>query len=117
MVQIKANSVSTVTPARYGRQAELPALSERQGETDRQDQSQYPVSDADIKEALGKVNRQLAKVNNSLHFEYNKDCKQLVVKIVDNETGETVKQYPSEEFLDMMARISDFIGMILDEKA
>lgn len=41
----------------------------------------------------------------------------LVVKVVDKETEEVIKQYPPEELLDIMARIEDAIlGILLDKK-
>jgi flagellar protein FlaG len=40
-----------------------------------------------------------------------------MVKVIDNETNEIIKEIPSEKMLDMVAKIEEMIGLIIDEKA
>lgn len=85
-------------------------------QTAKQTAAAAPASDADVQSALDNVNLLVAEINSSIHFQYHQATDQLVVKIVDSQTGQTLRQYPPEEFLDMMEQLSDYIGMILDKK-
>jgi flagellar protein FlaG len=110
------SGAAAISPPQRGTQDKQAAPAKKTAE-EKQVSGLPVISDSDIKAALEKVNSKIAKVSSSLKFQYRQESQQLIVKIVDNESGEVIKQYPPEEFLDMMDRISDFIGLILDEKA
>jgi flagellar protein FlaG len=57
----------------------------------------------------------LASVN--LKFSIDKDTERTVVKVVDKETGKTIRQIPSEEILALDKAITHFQGMLLHDKA
>jgi len=50
----------------------------------------------------------------SVHFERDERVDQLVVKIVDRETEETIRQVPAEELLELNAMLKDMRGNIVD---
>ncbi|MBU1568833.1 MAG: flagellar protein FlaG [Proteobacteria bacterium] len=50
----------------------------------------------------------------SLHFERDTATNQLVVKIIDNETKEVIRQVPAEELLGLKKALSEFQGNIVD---
>ena len=61
----------------------------------------------------------LSAMNNKLRFVADDRSRTgLVVQVVNNETGETVKQVPSEELLDMIARLKETAtGVFVDDSA
>lgn len=52
----------------------------------------------------------------SLQFERHESLNRTMVKVVDRETEEIVKEIPPEEFLDMISSMLEFAGIIIDEK-
>ncbi len=52
----------------------------------------------------------------SLQFEQHEVLNRTMVKVVDRQTDEIVKEIPPEEFLDMISSMLEFAGIIIDEK-
>ena len=55
--------------------------------------------------------------NHKVSYMVNQEKDELVIRIVDKESGEVVRQIPGEEFLRLTSRITDFNQKILDESA
>ena len=56
----------------------------------------------DVKAAVVEGHTLLKAVNNNLQFQVDETTKQVVIKIVDNKTGELVRQIPTVEMLDFI---------------
>lgn len=69
---------------------------------------------------LEKVAQQLqafmGEMNRSLEFLVDEDSGRDVIKVMDRGTGELVKQYPSEEVLTLISKLSDATGNLIDTK-
>lgn len=69
-------------------------------------------------EQLEKVAQQLqefmGEMNRSLEFLVDKDSGRDVIKVLDKGTGELVKQYPSEEVLTLISKLSNATGNLID---
>ena len=63
-----------------------------------------------VKEAVKSGNTMLQSASSSLSFEIDSATKQVVVKIVDRNTGELVRQIPTVEMLDFMRRMRELEG-------
>ena len=63
-----------------------------------------------VKEAVNSGNTMLQSASSSLSFEIDSATKQVVVKIVDRNTGELVRQIPTVEMLDFMRRMKELEG-------
>jgi len=50
----------------------------------------------------------------SVRFEHNTEANELVVKVVDNETDEVIRQIPPEELLTLTQRLTDLRGNLVD---
>ncbi len=68
------------------------------------------------KENLSKLETVLAENNISLNFSRDEQSDQLVVKLVDNTTGEEIRQFPNEVSLKLSALFVKLQGQIIDEK-
>jgi flagellar protein FlaG len=69
---------------------------------------------------LEKVAQQLqdfvGEMNRGLEFSVDKDSGRDVIKVIDKSSGDLVKQYPSEEVLTLVAKLSDSVGGFVDAK-
>ena len=50
----------------------------------------------------------------SVRFENDKDTHELIVKVVDQETDEIVRQIPPEELINLAKRLDELSGNIVD---
>lgn len=69
---------------------------------------------------LEKVAEQLqafiGKMNRGLEFIVDEDSGRDVIKVIDKNSGDTIKQYPSEEVLSLVAKLSEATGNFVDSE-
>lgn len=69
---------------------------------------------------LEKVAQQLqdfvGQMNRGLEFSVDKDSGRDVIRVIDRSTGDLVKQFPSEEVLTLVAKLSEMVGGFVDAK-
>ena len=66
--------------------------------------------------AAGEImSSQVHSINKEVDYHIEQGSNELVIKILDKETGEIIRQIPEEEFLRLTNRISDFNKSILDQ--
>ena len=70
-----------------------------------------------LQQALQTINRKLAS-STSLEFSFDKGTKQTVVKVTDKDSGEVIRQIPSETALAIAESIGEFQkGLLLRQEA
>lgn len=70
-----------------------------------------------LQEAVDKMNRQIQQVTREVHFSVDKSSDRVVIKVIDHQTKEVIRQIPSEEILSMAEELDKLSGMLLKEKA
>lgn len=69
-----------------------------------------------LQQALQTINRKLAS-STSLEFSYDQGTKQTVVKVMDKDSGEVIRQIPSEAALAIAESIGEFQkGLLLRQE-
>ncbi len=69
---------------------------------------------AQIKKAVDDINK---KANNSeAIFGIHEETNRVTIKIVDKQTKEVIKELPPEKTLDMIAKVWEMAGLMVDEK-
>ncbi len=63
------------------------------------------------------LNKFMAQWSADLQFSFHKETGSLMVKFVDIKHNKVLKEFPPEEYLDMVANIRKYIGTMVDEKA
>ena len=54
--------------------------------------------------------------NTKAVFGVNEATNRITIKIVDKDTDEIIKEFPAEKTLDMIARVWEMAGIMVDEK-
>ena len=75
-------------------------------------QGKRDINDKELNKALQKLNGENAHATLS----YHEDTNRLMVTVYDKD-DEIVMQIPSEKILDMVAKMSKFLGVSVDKKA
>jgi flagellar protein FlaG len=65
---------------------------------------------------IERANVDLNIKNTNLKFSIHEKTKAILVKVVDSETKEVVREIPSEKILDMVASMLERTGVFLDKK-
>jgi uncharacterized FlaG/YvyC family protein len=71
---------------------------------------------ADAQRLVGELNKQSGKLNEKLGFEVHEATGQIMVRIVDRNTGKVIRECPPRQFLDLEARLKEMVGLFLDEQ-
>lgn len=74
-------------------------------------------SSQDLQEAVKVMNDFVGTLNNSLNFTVDGETGKTVVKVMDTQTQEVIKQIPSEEMLAMAHAIDKLKGLLVHQKA
>ncbi len=70
----------------------------------------------DLQNAIYQTNSILFGDNGKLEFKIHEDTGRMIVKLIDKETKEVIKEVPPEKILDLVARIWDLVGILVDER-
>ena len=70
----------------------------------------------EIKAAIHSANKRAHFGNTSAQFSYHEKTKRISVKIFDKDTNEVIREIPPEETLDMIAKMYELAGIMIDEK-
>lgn len=85
------------------------------GQSLAQQGSQHPISRDEIECAVHELNRMIEHVNQRLSFKIHEGSERMIVYVIDNRTNEVVREMPPEKFLDTIAKIREFVGLLFDE--
>ncbi len=75
---------------------------------------QFANQNAQIKKAVEEINKKA--FNSEAVFGIHDATNRVTIKIVDKETKEVLKEYPPEKTLDMIAKVWEMAGLLVDEK-
>lgn len=87
-------------------------------EKDQEDKDLSEEKDAkqgtQLKKAVNDLNKQMK--NSEAIFGIHDKTNRVTIKIIDKTTKEVIKEYPLEETLDMIAKVWEIAGILVDEK-
>lgn len=69
----------------------------------------------EVEAAQQELNAMLLKVNQRLSFRLHEGSERMTVQVIDNKTNEVVREMPPEKFLDTIAKMREFIGLLFDD--
>lgn len=72
------------------------------------------VSNDQLKKAVEELNKKIG--NSEAVFGVHEDTNRVTIKIIDKDTKKVLKELPPEKTLDMIARVWEMAGILVDEK-
>ena len=69
-----------------------------------------------IEEAVIRLQKTLQHVEPRIELSIDKELNQVIVRVVDKESGELIRQIPSEEILKLKRFFSDQSGLFVEEE-
>ncbi|MGH4125774.1 MAG: flagellar protein FlaG [Clostridium sp.] len=74
-------------------------------------------SEKEVKNAVSKINKFLEGEGTHVQYEKHDVLNQMIIKVIDNNTNEVIKEIPSKKILDMVAKMCEMAGILVDKKA
>jgi flagellar protein FlaG len=72
----------------------------------------------DVQEAVDRANQAVQLVQRDLQFRVDEDLDRVIVSVVDTESGEIIRQIPSEEMIQIARSLEKLQeGMLLSQRA
>lgn len=66
-----------------------------------------------IAQRIKELNVQMEQRSTKVQFSIDEESKNLIVRVLNKETGEVIRQIPSEEVLNLTKTLKDFRGLML----
>ncbi len=68
-----------------------------------------------VLESVEQLNNASNQLNERLSFSYNEKVDRVIVKIIDGQTNEVIREIPPRDIIKLVEHIKDYLGMIVDE--
>ena len=73
--------------------------------------------ETEVTKAISQIQIMMDLRNRSVSFTRDQETGTDIIKVIDDNTGDTIRQMPSEELLIFMKNLTRMLGTFLDEKA
>ncbi len=70
-----------------------------------------------LQDVLEVAQKHFQSLSVGLEFSVHSKTGRMKVTVLDKETGDTIREIPPDEILNMMARIDEMMGVVFDQKA
>lgn len=74
------------------------------------------VSKEKVENAIRDINAKIRPTHTECQFSYHEATKRISIKVLDQESGEVIREIPPEKTLDMIAKSLELAGILVDEK-
>ncbi len=80
-------------------------------------QERNPAPDEQrIRTAVKHANKQMKHAKTRCEFSYHEPTKRVSIKIIDKDTQEIIREIPPEETLEMVEKMWELAGILVDER-
>ncbi len=77
----------------------------------KENESAKPTTEQ-VRESLKEINKVLTGFSISVQFQIDPDYKELIVKVVDQDTGKLIRQIPTEEVVSISKAMDNLKGLL-----
>ena len=69
-----------------------------------------------LREAIDRANQETRLKQTACEFSYDERTNRIAIKVKDKDTDEVIREIPAEETLEMIAKLWEQAGIVVDEK-
>ncbi len=74
------------------------------------------VSDKAVVNAIERANKAISVTRTQMEFSIHEKTKEIMVKVINSDTKEVIREIPQEKVLDMVAKMWEMAGILIDER-
>lgn len=112
-VEIPTNTVQPVE--KVDQTTSVVENAQNKGNGSAEQQAEKQTTNEQIKKAVEQINKKLSAQSEAV-FGIHEETNRVTIKIVDKETKEVIREVPPEKTLDMIAKVWEIAGILVDEK-
>ncbi|AUS95100.1 flagellar biosynthesis protein FlaG [Clostridium thermosuccinogenes] len=80
------------------------------------DKMTMPVAEKVLIDAIERANKSLAGTNRKFEVSVHEKTNDIMVKVINTESNEVIREIPPEKILDLVAKLWELAGIIVDER-
>lgn len=84
---------------------------------DQNDSQQKRITEKDVKSATDKLNKLLEGKSTHVEYDFIGKSRTMSVKIIDDKTQDVIKEIPPKKIIEMIDKLCELAGIMVDEKA
>ena len=121
----KIKSDDSIAAAKVSKIADQKVRPDRKIKDDQQikekknvEEEQKKKEDAQVsQDLLNELEHNINTIHNvELEFSMHEESGRTMIRVVEKDTGDLIRQIPPEEFLELATKIGDVLGMLLDKR-
>ncbi len=89
---------------------------QKTGQEQNQGQRDPNVTEQHVKSAISQVNSRMKQFRTRCEFSYHEVTNRVSIKVLDRDTEEVIREIPPEEALEMIEKMWELAGLLIDEK-
>jgi len=70
----------------------------------------------DIMQAVKQINKALEGTNRRFEYSIHEQTRTIMIKVINTETNEVIREIPPEKILNLIAKLWEMAGIIVDER-
>lgn len=74
------------------------------------------ISDEQLVRAIERAVKAMQGASTQLQFSVHEKTKQIMVKVLNSDTGQVIREIPPEKNLDFVAKLWEMAGILVDER-
>lgn len=78
--------------------------------------NQKSISKTEKDREIEGLNKWLKTSNTHLKFQLHEKLNEYYVQIINDDTSEVIREVPSKKMMDMVAKMHEMVGLLVDEK-
>lgn len=82
----------------------------------KQQEEDRAYMEQELEESIKDLNKAVEALHKDLRFQIHEQSERLMVEVIDVVKNEVIKEIPPQQLLDMLGRIREMVGLIIDEK-
>ena len=80
------------------------------------DEAEKTIPIEQLKKAVNTANEQILGVNTQFQYRIHEGTDRIMVKLIDTESHDVIREIPPEKMLDLVADIWKRVGLVIDKK-
>ena len=77
--------------------------------------AEHLFDEKQLPEIVQKLNNEVNPHLEGVSFSYHEKTKRIIVKIINKETNEIVREFPSKDAIKMLEHLREYLGVFIDE--
>ncbi|MBU0728803.1 MAG: flagellar protein FlaG [Proteobacteria bacterium] len=113
-VEMENRSKPQILPIRESSDSSKAELDEKALRGKKDEPRKKSLSEEQASEIIDEVQQRLESMGTRLNLVLLKEPESVVVQVTDRKSGELIRQFPSEELLNLRAKLDDLLGLLLE---